>query len=317
MLHKFIFMCALGCSLTALAQSYPAQSIKFVVPFGAGAATDLFARLVAQHLQPLNGQLVVVDNKPGGNGAIAAEYVARAKPDGYTLMFSTATAHASNVWLMKQLSYDPVKDFEPITRLGTLNFVIAVPVNSPYRDTAELISAAKSQPGKISIATANATGTIAGHALVKWAGADITIVPYKSSPQALTDLMGGRVTSMVSDFTSGAAWLKSGKMRGIAVTGAKRSSLYPEVPTLDELGMKGFDLIGWFGLYAPAGTARGIITLLNAKVAEVLANPELKPQFANLGLDVFSSTSEALGAHTRAEIRNWERYVKDAGLEAQ
>lgn len=317
MLHKFILMCALGCSLTALAQGYPAQSIKIVVPFGAGAATDLFARLVAQHLQPLNGQLVVVDNKPGGNGAIAAEYVARAKPDGYTLMFSTATAHASNVWLMKQITYDPVKDFEPITRLGTLNFVIAVPVNSPYRDTAELISAAKAQPGKISIATANATGTIAGHAFGKWAGADITIVPYKSSPQALTDLMGGRVSSMVADFTSGAGWLKSGKMRGLAVTGATRSSLYPEVPTLDELGMKGFDLIGWFGLYAPAGTARSIITLLNSKVAEVLANPELKPQFANLGLDVFSSTPEALGAHTRAEIRNWERYVKDAGLEAQ
>jgi len=317
MLRRLIPCIVFACCAPLGAQPYPSQPVKVVVPFGAGAATDLFARIVSQHLQTLLGQSVVVDNKPGGNGAIAAEYVARARPDGYTLMFSTASAHASNVWLMKQLRYDPVKDFDPVTRLGTVNFFIAVPGDAPHRSLSELVSAARTQPGRLSIATANATGTVASHAFARWSGADIVIVPYKSSPQAITDVMGGRISSMIGDFTSGASWLRSGRMRALALTGAKRSSLYPEIPTLDELGMKGFDLIGWFGLYAPAGTPRAAVALLNAKVAEVLANPELRPQFADLGLDVFSSTPEALGAHTRAEIRNWERYVRDAGLEAQ
>jgi len=317
MLRWLAVVAALVVAQSLHAQAYPSQSVRIVVAFGPGAATDLFARLVAQYLQDPLGQSVLVDNKPGANGSIAAEFVARAKPDGYTLMFSTATAHASNVWLMKQLRYDPIKDFEPITRLGTLNFVVAVPADSPYRSVADMIADAKARPGRVSIATANATGTIAAHSIIKWAGAEMIAVPYKSSPQALTDMLGGRVSTMISDTASGAGWLKSGKIRGLAVTGARRSGLYPNLPTLDEVGMKGFDLTGWFGLYAPAGTPRTVVGVLNARVKDAINVPELRTKAGDLGLDVFSSTSEALAEHTRAEIRAWERYVKDAGLQPE
>ena len=312
-----VLLLAVVAMAPAQAQNYPNQPIKFVIAFGPGAATDVYARLVAESLQGIIGQPVIVENRPGANGSIAAEQVARAKPDGYTLMFSTATAHASNVWLMKEIRYNPVTDFVPITRLGLIAFTIAVSGDSPYKSLQDLIDAARKQPDKLSIASANASGLVSVHSFLKTFDLKMTLVEYKSSPQALTDVLGGRVTAMVADFVGAAGQLSAGKLRPLAVTTKKRSPLYPDVPTMDELGVKGFDVVGWFGLYAPKGTSSDIVKLLNAKVAQAVAKPELKPQFTKLGLEVFTSTPEALAEHTKAEIRAWERYVMDFGIQPE
>ena len=298
----------------AAAQAFPERSITLIVPFGPGSATDVFARIIGQNLQDAIGASVVIENKAGGNATMAAEMVARAQPDGHTLMVSTASAHASNVYLMKELRYDPLRDFEPVSRLGTVGFFIAVNGASPYRTLDDLIQDARRNPGKLTFANSSASGIVSSQAFMKWAGLDMIGVPYRSSPQAMTDLLGGRITAMIGDFAAAASYLQSGSIRALALTGIQRSKLYPDIPTLDELGMKGFDLIGWFGLYAPAKTPKHVIDLLNRKIVEVMAKPELKPKFDALGYEGFSSTPEGLLAHTKAEIAAWGRYTKEYDL---
>jgi tripartite-type tricarboxylate transporter receptor subunit TctC len=316
---RLVAICALSLLLAVPlhAQTYPERPITLVVPFGPGSATDIFARVVAQNLAPILRQNVLVDNKPGGNATIAAEAVARAAADGYTLMVSTASAHASNVFLLKELRYDPIKDFEPITRLGIVHFFVAVSRDSPYRTLQDLLDDAKANPGRLSIAQSSASGIVTARALLTWSGVNMIEVPYRSSPQAMTDLTGGRVTAMVADFAAGASQLEAGAIRPLAVTAAKRSTHSPETPTLQELGMEGFDLIGWFGLYAPAKTPRPVLDKLSAAVAEIMAKPELKSRFAQLGYEAFSSTPEQLAAHTKAEIAAWGRYVKAFSIDPQ
>jgi tripartite-type tricarboxylate transporter receptor subunit TctC len=312
-------ICALSLVLAASpqAQIYPDRPVTLVVPFGPGSATDIFARVIAQNLSPVLRQNVLVDNKPGGNATIAAEAVARAPADGYTLMVSTASAHASNVYLLKELRYDPIKDFEPITRLGIVHFFIAVSRDSPYRTLKDLLDDAKANPGRLSIAQGSASGIVSARALLTWSGVNMIEVPYRSSPQAMTDLTGGRVTAMIADFAAASSQLEAGAIRPLAVTAARRSTHSPDTPTLQELGMEGFDLIGWFGLYAPAKTPRPVLERLSAAVAEIMAKPELKSRFAQLGYEAFSSTPDELAAHTKAEIAAWGRYVKAVSIDPQ
>jgi tripartite-type tricarboxylate transporter receptor subunit TctC len=305
---------ALLVSAPLHAQTYPSQPISLVVPFGPGSATDIYARMVAQNLQEALGQSVLVENKPGGNAAIAANYVARSKPDGYTLMVSTASAHAANVSLMKNLQYDPVKDFSPVSWIGTVRFFVAVNADSPYKTFDDLIADARKNPGKLSFGNSSASAIVASRAIVKFAGVDMIHVAYKSSPQAMTDLLGNRLTVMIGDFAAAAGHLASGKLRALAVTGITRSELHPEVPTLDELGMKGFDLIGWFGIFAPAGTPVEAIDTLSKGFAIAMAKPELKTRMNQMGYEVFSTSPDGLRKHTQVEIDNWKRYVAEFNI---
>lgn len=312
MMRRFIFAVILALwAAPAGAQNYPDRPISLVVPFGGGSATDIFARVVAQHLQEELGQTIVVLNKPGANAVIAAEHVAQAQPDGYTLMISSATAHAANVYLVDKLRYDPIKDFEPISWIGTINFFIAVESSSPYKTLDDLLAAARKNPGKLTFANSSASAIVTNQALAKFAGIDVIHVPYKSSPQAMTDLIGGQVTTMVADFPAAASYLASGKFRALAVTANKRSELAPDIPTLAEFGLKDFNLIGWFGIYAPAGTPKNVLDLVGKKLAVVMAKPDVKKRLNELGYEVFSSSPEELRAHNKADIANWGRYVKD------
>jgi tripartite-type tricarboxylate transporter receptor subunit TctC len=312
MTRRFLLTCIVALwGAPAGAQTYPDRPISLVVPFAGGSATDIFARIVAQPLQEELRQPIVILNKPGANAVIAAEYVARAEPDGYTLMISSATAHAANVYLVENLRYDPIKDFEPISWIGTINFFIAVEGSSPYKTLDDLLNAARKNPGKLTFANSSASAIVSNQALAKFAGVDVIHVPYKSSPQAMTDLIGAQVTSMVADFPAASSYLASGRLRALAVTGAKRSELAPDIPSLAELGMKDFNLIGWFGIYAPAQTPKNVLELLSKKLAIVMAKPDVKKRLNELGYEVFSSTPEELRAHNKADIANWGRYVKD------
>ncbi len=315
---------ALLCSLLLAAfalpvvaqDSYPTRPVTLVVPFAAGSATDVFARIVSAEFRNKLGQPVVIDNRPGANGAVAADYVKRAAPDGYTILMGT-TGTASNVWLMKDQRINPVKDFEPVSRLGAISWVIAVSSASQYQTLQDLVAAARAQPGKLAIAHPSAGALITGQTMVKAFKLDMIAVPYKSSPQAMGDLLGGRLAAMAADFASGAGHFSSGAMRPLAVSGKQRSSLYPAVPTMHESGVTDFDLVGWFAAFVPAGTPRPIINVLNAKIVEAVAMPTIRPQTDKMGIEPITSTPDGLADFLRQEIAKWEVYVRDAGLKPE
>ncbi len=301
----------------AQAQAYPSGPVRMLIPFAAGSATDVYARLVAKHLTDEFGQQFIVEPKPGANGSIAAQQVAKAKPDGLTLFFTTNTTHAANPSLMKQMTYDPVKDFEPITKIGGIAFFVAVSAASPYKTVPDIVEAARAQPGKISYGSGNSVGIVAGATLQKMTGTQMTHVPYKSTPQALVDVIGGQVTFLLVDLSVSRPHVQSGRAKLLAVATLKRSPLAPEIPSMDELGYKGFDIPAWFGLFAPAGTPKEIIARLNAEMVKVMARAEVKQQLSSMGIDAFTSTPEELGDYVKSEIQKWARLVRDAGIQPE
>jgi tripartite-type tricarboxylate transporter receptor subunit TctC len=314
-----IVTCAVALQLapTAWAQAYPGKIIKLVVPFAAGSGTDAVARITAQNLTDALGQQVIVDNKPGANGAIAAEFVARSTPDGYTLFMTTNTTHSANPSLMKKISYDPVKDFAPVSRMGNLPFMLVVNPDLPIKSVKELIEYARKNPGKVSYGTGNSTGIVAGATFGLANKIELLHVPYKSTPPAMTDVMGGQVTMMFTDLASGIGNVKAGRMRALAVTTAKRSALVPDLPSMEEAGVPNFDLNSWNGVFAPAGTPAEIIARLNAELVKIVARPEVKDKLAQIGFDAFTSTPAELDAFVRSELVKWAKLVKDAGIEAE
>jgi tripartite-type tricarboxylate transporter receptor subunit TctC len=307
------------CLLAAPAigqDAFPSRPVTLVVPFAAGSATDLFGRIMAAELRNKIGQPVVIDNRPGANGAVAAEFVKRSKPDGYTILMGT-TGTASNVWLMKEQRVDPTKDFDPVSRLGAISWVIAVHSGSPHKTLASLVEAARAQPGKLAIGHPSAGALITGQMMVKTFKLDMIAVPYKSSPQATGDLIGGRLAAMAADFASGAGYFASGEMRPLAVSSGQRSSLYPNVPTMHESGVTNFDLVGWFAAFVPAGTPRPVIDRLNAGIVEAGAVPAVRPQTDKIGIEVITTTPEGLADFLRREIAKWQVHVRDAGLKPE
>ena len=316
-LRLFVSVCLLALCHSAIAQPYPGGSVRLVIPFASGSATDLYARLVAKHLSDAFGQPVVVEPKPGANGSIAAQQVAKSKPDGLTLFFTTNTTHAANPSLMKQMTYDPVKDFEPITKIGGVAFFMAVSGSSPYKSVQDVVDAAKVQPGKISYGSGNSLGILAGASLQKMTGAQMTHVPYKSTPQALVDVLGGQVTFLFVDLSVSRPHLQSGRARLLAVATLGRSPLVPEIASMDELGYKGFDIPAWLGLFAPAGTPKEIIARINAEMVRIINRPDVKQTLTAMGIDAYTSTPEALGDYVKSEIRKWAQLVKDAGIQAE
>jgi tripartite-type tricarboxylate transporter receptor subunit TctC len=299
-----------------LAQSYPAKPVKLVVPFPAGSATDQVARVIGQELQSALGQPFVVDNKPGAQGTIAAEGVAKSAPDGYTLMVSTNTPQAAAPALFKQLRYDPVKDFAPIARLGTISFMLMVPADFPARDFKSFLAHAKANPGKLSAGYGSAGSQVSQAMLRSMGRIDFVDVPYKGLPQAITDVMGGAISFTFADLANALAQIKGAKLRGLAVTSAKRSPLAPDVPAIAE-DLPGYELIAWFALMAPAGTPKDIVSSVHSATAKALAKPEMVAKFATLGTDVAPMDPVQLAGFIQSEIAKWAKQAKEAGIQPQ
>ena len=315
---KRLFALAAGLLLatTAFAQAWPSRPVKLVVPFPAGSATDQIARVVGQQLQEALGQPFVVDNKAGAQGSIAAAEVAKAAPDGYTLMVTTNTPQAANVSLFKKLNYDPVKDFAPVARLGTISFVLMVRPDFPAKNLKEFIAHAKANPGKLSGGYGSAGSQVSQAMLRSMAKIDFVDVPYKGLPQAITDVLGGSIAFTFADLANGLAQMKGEKLRPIAVTSEKRSRLAPEIPALAE-ELPGYELIAWFALMAPAGTSPDTVARLHRIVDASLAKPEVAARFAALGTDVAPMNPQQLAAFIQSEIAKWAKMTKEAGIEPQ
>ena len=303
----------------AIAQTYPAagKPIKIVVPTAAGGGNDAMARIVAQKLNERLKWTVIVDNKAGGNGAIASDAVAKSAPDGYTILFGYIATHGINPAVSK-VSYDPVKDFEPIAQVAEAQGVLIVNPSLKAKNVAELVALAKAKPGSLSYASAgNGTAPhIAGELFKQMTGTDILHVPYKGSAPGVTDTLAGTTQMMFPSLIAASGFIKSGKVRALAVTGKKRSALYPDLPTLDESGVKGFEVVQWYGFLAPAKTPKDIVARLNTEIVAVLRDPEVVKKLAEQGADVVTGSPEQFGKLVQSELAKWSKLVKDAKITA-
>ncbi len=298
-------------------QAYPSKPITIIVPFGPGSATDTIARIIGQHLGPALKETIVIENKPGANGAIAAAYVARAPADGYTLFLSTNSPHSAAPTLNKTVAYDPVKDFTPISRVGSYTLMLVLNPAVPAKSIPELIAYAKANPGKLSFASGNTSGVVAGETLKSWAGINIVHVPYRSAPPAINDVLGGRVSMMFTDLTTGLPHVKANALRALAVTRLQRSKLVPDLPTLNEAGVANFDMDSWAGMFAPAGTPPAIVTRLNGELRRIIDNPEINGKIGAMGFEAFSSSPEELGDFVKVQLAKWTKMIKDAGIQPE
>src|SRR3954451_18134296 len=311
-----IFALLIALAASAHAQTYPTKPVKLVVPFPAGSATDQVARLAGSQLQEALGQPFVIENKAGAQGGIAAAEVAKAAPDGYTLMVTTNTPQAANVSLFKKLNYDPVKDFTPVARLGTTSFMLMVGPEFPAKTLKEFLTHARSQPGKLSAGYGSAGSQVSVAMLKQLGKLDIVEVPYKGIPQTVTDTMGGSLQLTFVDLANALAQQKGGKLRGLAVTSAKRSSLAPEVPAMAE-ELAGYEIIAWFALMAPAKLPEPIVQRLHETNMKALAKPDVKEKFALVGTDVAPMNPAELGRFIQAEVAHWAKLVKLAGIQPE
>jgi len=303
-------------SFQANAQTYPAKPVKLVVPFPAGSATDQIARVVGHELQGALGQPFIVDNKPGAQGTIAAEGVAKSAPDGYTLMVTTNTPQAAAPALFKQLRYDPVKDFAPVARLGTISFMLMVPADFPAKNFREFLAHARANPGKLSGGYGSAGSQVSQAMMRSMGRIEFVDVPFKGLPEAITNVLGGSISFTFADLANALAQQKGGKLKGLAVTSEKRSPLAPEVPAIAE-ELRGYELIAWFALMAPAGTPKEIVSSLHGLTAKALAKPDVVAKFATLGTDIAPMDPVQLEAFIKSEITKWARMAKEAGIQPQ
>jgi len=307
----------LGAAPGAAQAAYPEKPISLVVPFPAGSGTDSVGRIFAEELSKMLGQPIVVENKPGANATIAANYVARAKPDGYTLFVTTNTSHSAAPWLMKNVSYDPIKDFTPIARGGNLPFILVTNPERSYKTVKELIEHARANPGDMAYATGNSTGIVAGGRFAVATQTDMLHVPYKGTPQALTDLVAGEVDFMFTDLTSGTPFVNSGRLHAMAVSTAARSALLPDLPSMEEAGVPDFDINSWNGYFGPAGMDPEIVKTLNAAINKVVENPETKARLAELGFDAFSGTPDEFAAFVAEQYDLWGKWIREANLQPE
>ncbi|MBQ0919943.1 tripartite tricarboxylate transporter substrate binding protein [Hydrogenophaga aromaticivorans] len=309
---------ALVCSSTALAQAYPDRPIKAVVPFAAGSATDTIGRAFALKMQESLGQTIVVDNKPGANGLLGADAVAKAAPDGYTILIGTNSTNAALKSLMKKLPYDQDTAFAPVAYMGSVPLIMAVNNDVPAKTLKELVDMAKAKPGSINFASASTSQLVSTEMMAGMAGIQLANVPYKSGPAAMTDLIGGVVQMFSADFAVMLPQVKAGKVRGLAVTSSKRSPAVPELPTVNEaLGLKDYELIAYFAVFAPAGTPPDIVAKLNKAVNEAANSKEIQDRFAGIGFAVEPGTPADLAKRSVAETAKWAKAIKDAKIEPQ
>ncbi len=304
-----------GLSAPLRADNYPSKPITLIAVFGPGSASDTICRVIAQPLSAALKESVIVENRPGASGALAAFYVARAAADGYTLLMATNSPLSAVPFLMKNVTYDPVNDFTAVSRVGSFTLMLVVNPSLPVRTVKELIEYAKANPGKLSFASANTSGIVAGETLAHWAEIDMLHVPYKSSPPAIQDVLAGRVSMMFTDLTTGMPHVRSGALRALAVTRLHRSSLLPELPTLDEAGVTGFDMDSWAGIVAPAYTPPAIVTQLNRELRRIIDDPAIKSTLGNVGFEAFSSSPDEFADFVKVQLGKWGKMVKDAGIQ--
>lgn len=315
---------SLLCAATALlvpalgqAQAFPDKPITFIVPFAAGSATDQLARAVGLGVTQESKQSVVIENKPGANAFIGAQAAKSAKADGYTVFITTNTTHAANEHLFKKLPYDPVKDYEPVTSLGRGGQIMVVNPSLPVNSVAEFVAYAKARPGKLSFGSGSSSSRIAGELFKQMTGTFIVNIPYRSNPPAVTDLIGGQIDVMITDMATGLPQVKAGKLKALGVSTKKRSPLAPEVPTIDEAGVKGYEMTYWFAAYVPAGTPAPVVKRLNELLVKAAHGPAAAGFFQSTGTEIFTSTAEELRKFQTAESQKWGRIIKSAGIEAE
>ncbi|RYZ11296.1 MAG: tripartite tricarboxylate transporter substrate binding protein [Comamonadaceae bacterium] len=309
---------ALPVAGPAFAQSYPEKSITFVVPFAAGTATDQIARAIGNGVTAETRQAVVIDNKAGASGFIASQYAAKAAPDGYTVLITTNTTHAANEHLYKKLPYDPVKDFVPVTGLGKGGQIMVVNPSFPAKTVAEFVALAKKEPGKYSFGSGSSSSRMAGELLQQMADIKLLHVPYKSNTLAVTDLLGGQIHMMITDTATGLPQVKSGKLRALGMSSAARSPLAPDVPTIAEAGVKGYEMGYWFAAYVPARTPPAVVRRLNELLAKAARSDAARTAFYEpTGTEVFTTTPEDMVRFQAGESQKWGRIVKAAGIEAE
>jgi tripartite-type tricarboxylate transporter receptor subunit TctC len=306
-----------GVGLPVAAQTpWPTKPITYVVPFAPGGNTDTLARLIGQKLSVALGQPVVIDNKPGAGGNIGSDFVAKAKPDGYTILGGTISSHAINPSIYPKMPYDAVKSFEPVILIGSGPLVLAVGANTPYKSLQDVIAAAKAKPGDIAFASAgNGTSPhLAGELLKSLSQANLMHVPYKGSGPAVTDVVAGQVPLIFDTLLVVGSHVKAGKLRALAVASPKRMNSLPDVPTGAEGGVPGFEVGTWQAIFAPAGTPKEIVNRLNTEVATILKQPDIVARLADLGLEPGAGSPEQLGELQKAEISKWAKVVKDADI---
>jgi tripartite-type tricarboxylate transporter receptor subunit TctC len=312
-----IAACSALASGFARAETYPSRAVTVIVPFGPGSVTDAAARLIAQHLQDALGQPFIVENKTGAGGLIAASAVAHAAPDGYTLLITTNSTHSAAPALFKTVPYDPITDFTPVARIGSFPSMIAVNPSLPINTISDLVSYAKANPGKLEYGHGNSTGQIVGETMKKRTGIDIVRVAYRSNPAAVTDLIAGHIAMMIPDFNTGMPQVKAGTIRPVAVFTKERNRWLPDVPTLNETVMPGFDILAWAGMFAPATTPPEVVDRLAGALQRILSDPAIVRRFADIGTETFYSGPKDFSDYVQVELVKWTAVAKEAGIEPE
>lgn len=307
----------LASAPSASAQTYPARPIKLVVPFAAGSATDALARILGQKLTAAEGWTVMVENVVGASGMMAAQNVARAAADGHTVFVTSNTTHAANQSLFKKLTYDPIGDFEPVGKLGTITLALAVHPSVPATDAKELIAYGKANPGKLTFGSGSSSSRIAGEMLKTLAGFDMLHVPYKSNPMAITDLLGGQISLVFADVSTTMPQIRAGKVKGFGVSSTQRSALAPDLPTMIEAGVPGYDLTAWFAAFLPAKTPQPIVAKVNAAMNAAIADKATQDALLAAGIEPLTGTPDELRAFVVSETKKWADIVKAAGIQPE
>ncbi|NRF65925.1 tripartite tricarboxylate transporter substrate binding protein [Aquincola sp. S2] len=306
------------CAGIAQAQPYPNKPIRVIVPFAPGGTSDQMGRALAEKMAAMLGQPVIIDNKPGANGLLGADIVAKAAPDGYTILLGTNSTNAALKYLMKKLPYDQDTAFAPIGTIGSVPLMVVLGNDVPAKTLKEFVDLAKARPGDLSFAYTATSEQVAAEMLARMAGIQLNPIPYKSGGTAMTDLLGGRVTMITVSVAATAPHHRAGKIRGLAVTSAKRSAAAPELPTVNEaLGLKDYELIAYFAVFAPAGTPAEVIARLNQAVNAAASSKEIQDKFAPIGFVFEPGTPEALARRNKLETAKWEKLIRDAKIEPQ
>lgn len=321
LLASLVILTVLATAVGAAhAQGYPSKPIRFVVPFPPGGPLDIMARVIGAKLQEAWGQPVIVDNKPGAGGGIGADTVAKSPGDGYTLLMGAVSTHAINPTLYAKIPYDPVKDFIPVTLVAQVPNILVVNPSLPVKSVKELIEHAKAKPGALSFASGStgSTGHLAGELFKAMAGVDMVHIPYKGAAPAMTDLLAGQTQLMFDNIANSLSQVKAGKLRALAVTTLKRSPAMPELPTIDEAGLKGFDLTTWFGVFVPAKTPKELVDKLNAEIVKTLASKDGRDRLATMGAEPPAITTPAeFAAFVQREEAKYAKVVKASGARVE
>ena len=310
-----VFVSLVLSSAVTLAQPYPAKPIRLVAPFPPGGPADILSRIIGQHLAESWGQQVVVDNRAGAGGNIGSDIVAKSPPDGYTLLLGFVGTHAINASLYSSMPYDNIKDFEPVSRVAMVTIILVLHPSVPANSVKDLIALARSRPGELTFGSPG-NGTpqhLAGELFNTMGKVKMLHIPYKGAVPALNDLLGGRVSLIFSSMPPALPHIKTGRLKALAVTSGQRSPAVPDVPTIAESGLPGYEVINWYGVLAPAGTPRDIVAKLNGEIRRILSLPDVKERLAAQGAETITSTPQEFGAYIKSETEKWAKVVRFSG----